>query len=87
MDARRARHLVLDEGFAAPAYRCDNCGYVGAQAMDDDACPLCSTRLRLLPDAADSLVRWAVEQEIDVTFVAGNLALQQAGSMGALLRY
>jgi peptide chain release factor subunit 1 len=87
VDARRARHLVLDDGFAAPAYRCDACGYVGAEAMIDDACPLCETRLRLLPDAADSLVRWAVEQAIDVTFVAGSSALQQAGSIGALLRY
>lgn len=87
VDARRARHLVLDDGFAAPAYRCDNCGYVGAEVMAEDACPLCSTRLRLLPDAADSLVRWAVEQEIDVTFVSNSQALQQAGSIGALLRY
>lgn len=87
VDARRARHLVLDDGFSAEAYRCDNCGYVGAEVMEEDACPLCATRLRLLPDAADSLVRWAVEQDIEVTFVSGNPPLQQAGSIGALLRY
>jgi peptide chain release factor subunit 1 len=87
VDARRARHLVLDDAFTATAYRCDNCGYVGADPVAEDACPLCETTLRMLPDAADSLVRWAVEQEIDVTFVSGNAALQQAGSIGALLRY
>lgn len=87
VDTRRARHLLLDDGFAAPAYRCDNCGYVGVEPMEENACPLCAAQLRLLPDAADSLVRWAVEQGIDVTFVAGSAALRDAGSVGALLRY
>jgi peptide chain release factor subunit 1 len=88
VDARRARHLVLDDGFAAPALRCDNCGYVGVeQKGDDTTCPLCEAPLRVLPDAADSLVRWAIEQDIDVTFVSGSAALQEAGAIGALLRY
>jgi peptide chain release factor subunit 1 len=88
VDARRARHLVLDDGFAAPAVRCDNCGYVGVeQKGDDTTCPLCEAHLRVLPDAADSLVRWAIEQDIDVTFVSGSAALQEAGAIGALLRY
>ncbi|HSN73507.1 MAG TPA: Vms1/Ankzf1 family peptidyl-tRNA hydrolase [Anaerolineae bacterium] len=87
VDARRARHLVLDDGFAAPALRCDHCGYVGVEPAEDDACPLCETPLRVLPDAADSLVRWAIEQDIDVTFVSDNADLQQAGAIGALLRY
>ncbi len=87
VDAGRARHLVLDDAFAAPAYRCDQCGYVGVEPMEEDACPLCKSTLRTLPDSADSLVRWAFEQGLDVTFVANNPALQQAGSIGALLRY
>ena len=87
VDARRARHLVLDDSFAAPAVRCDNCGYVGVDPAEEAACPLCETTLRVLPDAADSLVRWAIEQDIDMTFVAGSAALQEAGAIGALLRY
>lgn len=87
VDARRARHLVLDDGFTAPAYRCDNCGYVSVEPGADEVCPLCEAPLRVLPDAADSLVRWAIEQDIDVTFVANNPDLQRAGAIGALLRY
>jgi peptide chain release factor subunit 1 len=87
VDSRRARHLVLDDGFAAPAVRCDSCGYVGVEPMEDDTCPLCEAPLRVLPDAADSLVRWAIEQDIDVTFVSDSADLQQAGEIGALLRY
>ncbi len=87
VDARRAYHLVLDDSYAALAFRCDNCGYVSADSPEDAACPLCETTLRMLPDAADSLVRWAIEQDINVTFVADNTALREAGAIGALLRY
>ncbi len=87
VDAGRAYHLVLDDMFAAPAYRCDNCGYIGVEPMAGDACPLCEALLRELPDAADSLVRWGIEQNLDLTFVSSNQALQQAGGIGALLRY
>lgn len=87
VDARRAHHLVLDESLAEPAFRCDQCGYVGVEPSENNACPLCEAALRVLPDATDSLVRWAMEQDIDVTFVANNPALRQAGSIGALLRY
>jgi peptide subunit release factor 1 (eRF1) len=85
VDAGRAHHLVLDDNFTAPAYRCDNCGYVGTE--ERTSCPLCSGDIRVLPDAADSVVRWAIEQDIDLTVVAGNEPLVEAGSIGAFLRY
>lgn len=83
--AGRAHYLILDEGYAAPAYRCDNCGYVEVQEME--TCPACGAALRMLPDAADSLVRWAIEQGIDLTVVSGIDELTQQGAVGALLRY
>ncbi|MCB0001095.1 MAG: hypothetical protein KDI07_03025 [Anaerolineae bacterium] len=82
--AGRVHHLLLDDNFAAPAVRCDNCGYVGIE--EADICPLCEAALRVLPDAADSLVRWAMTQDLEVTFLADN-ALQEAGHIGAFLRY
>ena len=39
------------------------------------------------PDASDSLVRWAIEQGIDLTVVSGNQKLIDAGSIGVFLRY
>ncbi|MEA3337649.1 MAG: Vms1/Ankzf1 family peptidyl-tRNA hydrolase [Chloroflexota bacterium] len=83
--AGRAHHLLLDDEFTAPAYRCDNCGYVGAEDMP--SCPLCGKDLRVLPDAADSLVRWAIAQGIDLTVINDNERLKEIGSVGALLRY
>jgi len=83
--AGQAYHLILDSAFAAPAYRCDHCGFVGAEEMSD--CPLCNSPLRVLPDAADSLVRWAMGQGIELTVVSANQKLMDAGSIGALLRY
>lgn len=83
--AGRAHHLVLDDGYTAPAVRCDHCGYVGVE--DDEACPLCDSPLRVLPDATDSLVRWAMGQDLEVTFVRDSAALKEAGGVGAFLRY
>ncbi len=85
--AGRAYHLVMDDAFSAPAVRCDHCGYVGAEESSSVACPLCETTLRVLPDAADSLMRWAIEQDIELTVAPNNPSLQAAGSVGALLRY
>lgn len=82
--AGRVHHLLLDDSFAAPAVRCDNCGYVGVE--EAASCPLCEAELRVLPDAADSLVRWALAQDLEVTFLH-NDALQEAGHIGAFLRY
>lgn len=82
--AGRVYHLVLDDSYAAPAVRCDNCGYVGVE--DAAVCPLCETALRVLPDAADSLVRWAMTQDLEVTFLHDD-ALYETGHIGAFLRY
>lgn len=83
--AGRAYHLVLDDSFVARAYRCDNCGYVGTEELAQ--CPLCEHELRLLPDAADSLVRWAIVQDLDLTLVPHDPELIAAGAVGAFLRY
>lgn len=83
--AGQAYHLILDDAFTARAYRCDHCGYVGTEELAE--CPLCSERLRELPDAADSVVRWAIGQGIDLTIVPSDTELADAGSIGAFLRW
>jgi peptide subunit release factor 1 (eRF1) len=83
--AGRARHLVLDEAYEVAAYRCDHCGYVVAEALA--ACPSCGYELRVLPDAADSLVRWALNQGIELTMVSAAEQAMEPGFVGALLRY
>ncbi|MCS6845191.1 MAG: hypothetical protein NZ528_12860, partial [Caldilineales bacterium] len=83
--AGRAHHLVVDDEAMAEAYRCDHCGYVDVEAAE--ACPLCGSSLRKLPDAVDSMVRWALTQGIDLTVVSSKEQRVDAGFVGALLRY
>lgn len=83
--AGRAHHLVVDEAYTAPAYRCDHCGFVDTEPAD--LCPSCGSSLRLLPDAVDSLVRWAMSQGIDLTITTGGADVAEPGFVGALLRY
>ena len=63
----RAYHVVMDDSYAQRAWRCDTCGYVGTE--EADTCPQCESPLRILPDAADSLVRWAISKDIELTVV------------------
>lgn len=81
----RARSLLVAEGFQASAYRCENCGYLSAQKME--TCAYCGGSMRKIQDAADAVVRRAIEQGVDVELVVDNDDLVRAGSIGALLRY
>jgi peptide chain release factor subunit 1 len=83
--AARAYHVVLDDSYAQHAFRCDTCGFVGTE--EADACPQCGSSLRILPDAADSLVRWAVSQGIELTVVSDSPQLAEMGHIGAFLRW
>ncbi|MCD6291553.1 MAG: hypothetical protein J7M34_13700 [Anaerolineae bacterium] len=81
----RIHHLIVAQGFRAPAYRCEKCGYMTVEPVE--TCPFCGGRQVHLPDAVDSLVRHAIEQGLEVTIVEENDALREAGHIGALLRY
>lgn len=81
----RAQTLVLHEGYRAPGRRCRNCGYVTAQSLD--TCPFCGGTFEAIEDAVEEAVRKAMANGADVEVIHNSLELQQAGSIGALLRY
>jgi peptide subunit release factor 1 (eRF1) len=81
----RIHHLVVERGYQAPAYRCQNCGYMTVEAAA--TCGFCGSDTGYLPDAVDTLVRNALQQGLEVTLVHDNATLQQRGHIGALLRY
>jgi peptide chain release factor subunit 1 len=81
----RLRHLVVEQGYRAPAHLCQGCGYMTVEPVE--RCPFCGNEITLLPDAVDHLIHHAIRQGLDVTIVGGNEALQRAGHLGALLRY
>ncbi|MCC7352863.1 MAG: hypothetical protein IT330_03825 [Anaerolineae bacterium] len=85
LQEERMHKLVIAEGFHAPAYRCERCRHIVVEPLN--ACPLCGSKMHLIADAVDSLVRRAIERGAEVNFVRDNEALVRAGSIGALLRY
>ena len=85
LEEGRVHHLVLAEGYHALAYQCEHCGYMTVEAMEQ--CVFCGQKMRLLKDAVNAIVSRAIERGVGVTTVWDNATLEQAGSIGAILRY
>jgi peptide chain release factor subunit 1 len=81
----RVRILLVDEGYKATGYRCQQCGYIAAQAKEK--CPFCGGRVEQIDDAVDLIVRGVIDQGGQVEVVRDNPALDKAGHIAALLRY
>ena len=85
LEEGRVRHLVLAEGYGATAHRCDHCGYLTVEPMAQ--CAFCGGDMQLLQDAVNSVVSRAIERGVEVTTVRESAELEEAGSIGAILRY
>lgn len=85
LQEERAHILVMAEGYAAPGYRCTQCGYVAAASEGD--CPFCGGDMAPVDDAVEYAVKRMLELGGQVESVRDNPSLVEAGSIGALLRY
>jgi peptide chain release factor subunit 1 len=81
----RAHILVVAEGYVAAGYGCQNCGYVAAHELKE--CPFCGGEMAQIEDAVNTIVRKAIESGMEVEVVKDNAALEEAGGIGAILRY
>jgi peptide subunit release factor 1 (eRF1) len=81
----RATHVVVLAGFARPAYRFVDTGYILLDLGDDKE--LGSGRVQELPDAVESVLRRAMGQGIGVTILDEHAGLAKLGSIAALTRY
>ena len=81
----RAAHVVVLAGFARPAYRFVDTGYILLDLGDDKE--LGSGRVQALPDAVESVLRRAMAQGIGVTIIDEHAGLAQLGNIAALTRY
>ncbi|MEM7125215.1 MAG: Vms1/Ankzf1 family peptidyl-tRNA hydrolase [Chloroflexota bacterium] len=81
----RAQHVITLAGFAQPAYRFVDSGYILLELTEESE--LGSGKLQKLPDAVDSVLRRAMSQEIGVTILDEHQALNEAGQIGAITRY
>ena len=81
----RIQNLLVVEGFRAPGYRCQDCGYL--TALKPESCPFCGAALEEIPDAVDLAVRRVLEDGGEVDMLHDNPQLEEHGKIGALLRY
>lgn len=81
----RAQHVVVLEGFAQPAYRFVDSGYIVLDLTDNQE--LGSGRIQELPDAVESVLRRAMAQGIGVTILNQHAGLEKIGKIAALTRY
>jgi peptide chain release factor subunit 1 len=81
----RAGLLLIAAGYEATGFRCQNCRYL--MLTERAECPLCGGHVEAVEDVVDTIVRRALEQAVEVEVVRGSRTLEEAGSIGALLRY
>jgi peptide chain release factor subunit 1 len=81
----RVQSLALQDGLRAPGYRCQGCGYITAQGLDE--CPFCGNPFEEISDAVEMAVRRVMQDGGLVEVVHENPDLETAGGIGAILRY
>jgi peptide subunit release factor 1 (eRF1) len=81
----RARLLLVAAGYEASGFRCQSCRYLMLTRREE--CPLCGGHVEPVEDVVDTIMLRALEQGVEVEIVRGSQPLEQAGSIGALLRY
>lgn len=81
----RIQTLVVSDGYRAPGYQCQGCGYITAQKLD--TCPFCGSAVREIPDVVEMAIEQVMEWGGTVEVVHNVPALDSAGHIGALLRY
>ena len=77
--------LLLSDGFRAPGFLCGGCGHLTAQRLA--RCPFCGGSFQEIEDAVELAVRHVLAAGGDVEVVHDNRRLNDAGRIGALLRY
>ena len=83
----RIWRMVYANGFTPAGGQCAQCGMLFAKA--DGACEYCGKAITPIDDLLERMVERALDQDSRLEEVAGNAAarLQQAGGIGAILRF
>ena len=85
LQEHRVAVLLIAAGYEASGYRCEGCRYL--MLSEHEECPLCAGAVQAEDDLVDSMTHRALEQGVEVEIVRGSEKLEEAGSVGALLRY
>jgi peptide subunit release factor 1 (eRF1) len=81
----RVQTLVIREGYRAPGYRCQGCGYLTTEKLA--SCPFCENKFEKIPDAVELAVRRVMRDGGEVEVLRDIEVQQDFDQVGALLRY
>jgi len=77
--------LVMSENFHARAVECGSCGYIDSHIVK--FCHACGRPTLELEDVGDALIPMAIRRDVQLYLVRDNQELDNAGNIGALLRF
>lgn len=81
----RITTLVLLQGYQQPAYRCKECAHLTPKPHR--TCTTCGGQMVQIPDVIDVVVSRTLRKGGTVEVIRANKELDQAGKIGAFLRY
>jgi peptide subunit release factor 1 (eRF1) len=81
----RIQILAFQNGYRAPGYRCQGCGYLTAQVQA--VCPYCGGSFSQIPDAVEMAVHDVMRAGGDVDVLQQEHQVKGFENIGALLRY
>jgi len=85
LERQEVQALVISHDFRAEAVECTHCGHLDTRMVS--SCAVCGNKTRGLPDVSDALVDLALRNGAEIRFVDGDSELENAGRVGALLRF
>jgi len=81
----RVQALVLQDGYRAPGYQCQGCGYLTSQELS--TCPYCGSQFKQIADAVEMAVYKVMKAGGDVEVIQNQHEIAGFENIGALLRY
>ncbi len=84
-NADRITTLVVMQGYQQPAYRCKTCAYLTPKPHR--TCTNCGGEMAQIPDVVDVAVSRTLRKGGTVEVIRAHKGLDQAGKLGAFLRY
>jgi peptide subunit release factor 1 (eRF1) len=81
----RIQTLVIRDGYRAPGYRCQGCGYLTTEKLS--SCPFCENEFEKISDAVELAVRRVMRDGGEVEVLRDIEVEQDFDQVGALLRY
>ncbi len=81
----RVQTLVIRDGYHAPGFRCQGCGYLTTEELQ--ACPFCGNTFEKIPDAVELAVRRVMRDGGEVEVIHDLEEQDDFNQVGALLRY